>query len=266
MPHDDDNAAALRRPIISANWKMHNNHFEAIQSVQMLSYLIGKDDVASVDVSIHPPFTDIRSIQTLIDADDLQFILGAQNCHWEDKGAFTGEVSPVFLNKLGVQYVICGHSERRELFGETDEVVNRKVAAVHNHHMIAIMCVGETLAEHESDGTDVKVTGQITAGLAGRTADEVASMVIAYEPIWAIGTGRTATAEDAQLVCATIRARVAELFDAASAVSVRIQYGGSVKAANIAELMAQPDIDGALVGGASLDPDEFARIVQYRHH
>jgi len=255
-----------RRPIISGNWKMHNNHFEAIQTVQKLSYLIGKDDVLTVDVCIHPPFTDIRSIQTLIEADELNFILGAQNCHWEDKGAFTGEVSPVFLSKLGVHYVIVGHSERRELFGETDEWVNKKVAAVQAHGMTPIMCVGETLAEREAGETEAKVLGQVRAGLAGRKADKVAAMVIAYEPIWAIGTGRTATSADAQAVCAAIRGAVAELYDGPTADAVRIQYGGSVKAANIAELMAQPDIDGALVGGASLDPDEFGRIVQYRNH
>ena len=255
-----------RRPIISANWKMHHNHFEAIQTVQKLSYLVGKDDVAAVDVCIHPPFTDIRSIQTLIEADELHYLLGAQNCHWEDKGAFTGEISPVFLNKLGVQYVICGHSERRELFGETDEWVAKKVAAIQQHGMTPIMCVGETLAEREAGGTEDKVLGQVRAALAGRKADKVATMVIAYEPIWAIGTGRTATSDDAQAVCGAIRACIAELYDTTTADRVRIQYGGSVKAANIAELMRQPDIDGALVGGASLDPDEFARIVQYRNH
>jgi triosephosphate isomerase len=172
----------------------------------------------------------------------------------------------VFLNKLGVQYVICGHSERRELFGETDEWVAKKVAAIQQHGMTPIMCVGETLAEREAGGTEDKVLGQVRAALAGRKADKVATMVIAYEPIWAIGTGRTATADDAQAVCGAIRACIAELYDAATADKVRIQYGGSVKAANIAELMRQPDIDGALVGGASLDPDEFARIVQYRNH
>ena len=255
-----------RRPIISANWKMHNNHFEAIQSVQKLSYLVGKDDVAAVDVVIHPPFTDIRSIQTLIEADELHYFLGAQNCHWEDKGAYTGEISPVFLAKLGVQFVICGHSERRELFGETDETVAKKVESIQRHGMHPILCVGETLAEREAGETETKVLGQVRAALTGRPADKVAKMVIAYEPIWAIGTGRTATSGDAQTVCAAIRGCVAELAGEATANAVRIQYGGSVKAANIAELMAQPDIDGALVGGASLDPDEFARIVQFRHH
>jgi triosephosphate isomerase len=245
---------------------MHNNHFEAIQSVQKLSYLIGKDDVAVVDVVIHPPFTDIRSIQTLIEADELHYLLGAQNCHYEDKGAFTGEVSPVFLAKLGVRYVICGHSERRELFGETDEIVAKKVEAVQRHGLTPIMCVGESLAQREAGETESTVLGQLRAGLQGRSNAQVASMVLAYEPIWAIGTGRTATADDAQTVCAAIRGCIAEIAGADAAASVRIQYGGSVKAANIAELMAQPDIDGALVGGASLDPDEFARIVQYRNH
>ena len=255
-----------RRPIISANWKMNNNHFEAIQSVQKLSYLVGKDDVASVDVVIHPPFTDIRSIQTLIEADELHYALGAQNCHYEDKGAFTGEVSPVFLAKLGVRYIICGHSERRELFGETDELVAKKIEAIQRNGITPIMCVGETLAQREAGETESTVLGQLRAGLAGRSKDKIAAMVIAYEPIWAIGTGRTATSDDAQNVCAAIRLCIAELAGAAAAASVRIQYGGSVKSANIAELMSQPDIDGALVGGASLDPDEFARIVQFRNH
>ncbi len=251
-----------RRPLISGNWKMNLNHFEAIQTVQKLAYLVSKDDVAKVDVSIHPPFTDLRSVQTVIDADKLPFALGAQHCHWDDKGAFTGEISPVFLAKLGVQYVICGHSERRELFGETDEMVAAKAAAISKHGMTPIVCVGETLAEREAGATETKVLGQVRAALAGRSAEQVGSLVIAYEPIWAIGTGRNATADDAQQVCAAIRGVVAEVFGAAAAQRVRIQYGGSVKAGTIAELMAGPDVDGALVGGASLDPDEFARIVR----
>ncbi len=251
-----------RRPLISGNWKMNLNHFEAIQVVQKLAYLVGKEDVARVDVSLHPPFTDLRSVQTVIDADKLPIALGAQHCHWEDKGAFTGEVSPVFLAKLGVQYVICGHSERRELFGETDQMVAAKVASIQRHGMTPIMCVGETLAERESGATEDKVLGQVRAGLEGRSAEQVGSMVIAYEPIWAIGTGRNATAADAQQVCAAIRVTIGELFGRAAADRIRIQYGGSVKAGTIAELMAGADVDGALVGGASLDPDEFARIVQ----
>jgi triosephosphate isomerase len=250
----------MRRPLISGNWKMNHNHFEAIQTVQKLAYLVGKDELALADVSIHPPFTDIRSVQTVIDSDKLGYALGAQHCHFEEKGAYTGEVSPVFLSKLGVQYVIAGHSERREIFGETDEMVNKKVAAIQQHGMTPIFCCGETLEEREAGETESKVLGQIRAGLAGRTPEQIGSLVIAYEPIWAIGTGRTATSEDAQQVCAAIRACVAELAGRDAAESVRIQYGGSVKGANIAELIAQPDIDGALVGGASLDADEFARI------
>ncbi len=250
----------MRKPLISGNWKMNHNHFEAIQTVQKLAYLVGKDELEHADVSIHPPFTDIRSVQTVIDSDKLGYGLGAQHCHWEDKGAFTGEVSPVFLQKLGVQYVICGHSERREIFGETDEMVNKKVAAILQHEMTPIMCCGETLEEREAGATESKVIGQVKAGLAGRSHQQIASLVIAYEPIWAIGTGRTATSDDAQQVCAAIRACVREIAGADAAESVRIQYGGSVKGSNIAELIACPDIDGALVGGASLDPDEFARI------
>ncbi len=250
----------MRKPLISANWKMNLNHFEAIQCVQKLAYLVVKDDFERVDVSIHPPFTDIRSVQTVIDADKLQFAVGAQHCHWDDKGALTGEVSPVFLAKLNVHYVIVGHSERRQLFGETDEMVAKKVVAIQRQSMTPILCVGETLEEREAGETETKVLGQIRAALAGVDSAAVGSLVVAYEPIWAIGTGRTATSEDAQQTCAAIRVCVAELCGRVAADSIRIQYGGSVKSSNIAELMGQPDIDGALVGGASLDPDEFARI------
>ena len=249
-----------RKPLISGNWKMNHNHFEAIQTVQKMAYLVGKDELEVADVSIHPPFTDIRSVQTVIDSDKLGYALGAQHCHFEEKGAYTGEVSPVFLAKLGVQYVIAGHSERREIFGETDDIVNKKVAAIQQHGMTPIFCCGETLEEREAGATEAKVIGQVRAGLEGRKPEQVAALVIAYEPIWAIGTGRTATSEDAQQVCGTIRACVAEVWGKEAARAVRIQYGGSVKGSNIAELMGQPDIDGALVGGASLDADEFARI------
>ncbi len=255
-----------RRPLISGNWKMNLNHFEAIQTVQKLAYLLTKDDFAAVDVTVHPPFTDIRSIQTILDADEMKIVLGAQHCHWEDKGAFTGEVSPIFLAKLAVEYIIVGHSERRELFGETDEQVAKKISAILRHKMTPIVCVGETLEERQQGRTAEKVLGQVRAALAGRTADVVAGLVIAYEPIWAIGTGMTASAGDAQAVIGAIRAEVSSLVGAKAAQGVRIQYGGSVKASNIAEIMAQPDVDGALVGGASLEPAEFARIVQYRLH
>jgi triosephosphate isomerase len=257
---------AKRKPLISGNWKMNLNHFEAIQTVQKLSYLLKKDDYAAVDVTVHPPFTDLRSIQTVLESDHIPIGLGAQNCHWEEKGAFTGEVSAIMLAKLNVRYVIAGHSERRQLFCETDEEVNRKVKAILKHGMTPILCCGETLEEREAGTTEEKVSGQVRAGLAGVGADQVATMVVAYEPIWAIGTGRNATPEDAQAVCKTIRGVVAEEAGTDARSSVRIQYGGSVKGANAAELLAQADIDGALVGGASLDPEDFARIVQGAHH
>ena len=251
-----------RKPLISGNWKMHLNHYEAIQLIQKLAYLVTKADFARTDVSVHPPFTDLRSVQTLIEVDELEFLLGAQHCHFEEKGAFTGEIAPAFLAKLSVKYVIVGHSERREIFGETDEIVKKKLAAILKNKMIPILCVGETLDERESGATEDKVLGQVRSALSGCSPENIASLVIAYEPIWAIGTGKTATAQDAQAVCGAIRREVSALAGAETAAAVRIQYGGSVKAGNIEELMAQPDIDGALVGGASLDPDEFARIIQ----
>jgi triosephosphate isomerase len=255
-----------RKPLISGNWKMHHNHFEALQLVQKLSYLLTPEDHDAVDVSVHPPFTDLRTVQTFLlgEKEPIPIALGAQNCHWEEKGAFTGEISPAFLAKLDVRYVIAGHSERRELFGETDEVVRRKVGAILAHGMTPILCVGETLEEREAGTTEAKVRGQVEAGLEGLDPAVVAGLVVAYEPIWAIGTGRTASAADAQSVCALVRSVVGERFGAEAAAAIRIQYGGSVKPANVAELMAQPDIDGALVGGASLDADEFAQIVRYR--
>jgi len=256
---------ADRKPLISGNWKMHHNHFEAIQTVQKLSYLLVHDDYEAVDVSVHPPFTDLRSVQTVLESDEVPVALGAQHCHWEDSGAFTGEVSPTMLAKLNVAYVIAGHSERRELFGETDEMVNKKVKAILKAGMTPILCCGETLDEREGDRTDAKVSHQVRAGLEGLSAEQVAGLVVAYEPIWAIGTGRTASAEDAQAVCALVRATIAELAGTEPAARVRVQYGGSVKPSNAAELMSQADIDGALVGGASLLPDDFAAIVQYRN-
>ena len=253
-----------RRPLISGNWKMHLNHFEAITLVQKLSYALTDADHAAVDVSVHPPFTDLRSVQTLLDVDDIPIALGAQHCHDEDAGAFTGEVSPAMLAKLQVRYVIVGHSERRALFGETDEGVNRKVRAVLRHGMTPILAVGETLRQREAGATADVVLTQLTAGTKGLSRDQAAGLVVAYEPVWAIGTGRVASPGDAQEVCADIRSRIGRSFGAAAADGVRIQYGGSVKPVNAAALMAEPDIDGALVGGASLDADDFTRIVQYR--
>ncbi|MCY3636150.1 MAG: triose-phosphate isomerase [bacterium] len=255
---------ADRKPLISGNWKMHMNHLEAIQLIQKLSYVLDHADYASADVSIHPPFTNLRSAQTVLDADNIPIALGAQHCHWEESGAFTGEVSPAMLAKLAVSYVIAGHSERRQLFGETDENVNRRLKAILAAGMIPIMCCGETLEERETDQTEARITTQVDAGLAGLKRDQVGTMVIAYEPVWAIGTGHTATPADAQAGCALIRDRVRANLGAEAAASVRVQYGGSVKPVNVAELMAQPDIDGALVGGASLEVDSFSRIVRFR--
>ncbi len=243
---------------------MNHNHLEAIQVVQKLSYRLMERDYDKTDVSVHPPFTALRSIQTLLEADRIPMALGAQNCYWEEKGAYTGEVSPPMLAKLNVAYVIVGHSERREHFHETDEDVRRKLEAVFAHGMTPIVCVGETDEEREAGATEGKVTGQVEAAVKGLSEDQVAQMVIAYEPIWAIGTGKTATRQDAQETIGLIRSVVRSLHGDGPADRMRIQYGGSVKSSNIAELMAESDIDGALVGGASLDPDEFALIVQYR--
>jgi triosephosphate isomerase (TIM) len=256
--------ADARRPIIAANWKMYKTHLEAIQFVQQLSYLLAKEDSERVEVVICPPFTALRSVGTLIESDRLDYALGAQNVYFEEKGAFTGEVSAGMLAALKVDYVIVGHSERRQLFGETDASVARKVKAVFGDAMTPILCCGETLEERDAGRTEDKVLGQIKADMSGLTHDQAAKTVIAYEPIWAIGTGRNATSEDAAHVIGAIRRQVASLFGDAAAQRTRIQYGGSVKPGNIREFMAHPDIDGALVGGASLEPDDFALIVKYR--
>lgn len=252
-----------RTPLISGNWKMNLNHFEAIQAVQKLHYLVPSDVLEDVDVSVHPPFTDIRSVQTVIQADDMPFALGAQHCSSEDSGALTGEVSPAFLAKLNVEYVIAGHSERREIFGETDEMVNAKVQAILRHGMTPIMCVGETLDEREAGGTEQKVLGQLEAGLRGVSEEQIAGLVVAYEPIWAIGTGRHASPDDAGAMAETIRRTLADKVGSDATESIRILYGGSVNPANIKDIMAKTHVDGALVGGASLDPDKFAAIVRY---
>ena len=252
-----------RKPIIAGNWKMHHDHFVAIQTTQKLSYLLDDDDYERVDVVLCPPFTDLRSVQTTLESDRIPMALGAQNCHWENHGAFTGEVAPPMLAKLNVTYVIVGHSERRELFGETDEMVNRKTRAVLANGMAPIVCVGETLDERDAGGTDDKVRRQVGAAFAAVKAADAAGCVVAYEPIWAIGTGVNATPDDAEATIAVIRAALADHFDPATAESVRIQYGGSAKPGNAAALMERDGIDGLLVGGSSLDPDDFARIIRY---
>jgi triosephosphate isomerase (TIM) len=251
-----------RRPLIAGNWKMHKTHFEGIQLTQKLAWALTSEDTDTVEVVVCPPFTALRSIGTLIDGDKLPIGLGAQNCHPEPQGAFTGEVSAPMLAALGCAYVIVGHSERRQHFGESDELVNRKARAVLAAGMRPIVCVGETLEQREAGQTAEVVQGQVRGSLAGLPAERVAGLVVAYEPVWAIGTGRAATAEDAQETIALVRGTVAELAGQSAADELRVQYGGSVKAANAEELAAKPDIDGALVGGASLDADEFALIVK----
>ena len=248
-----------RKPIMAGNWKMHHTHLDAIQVVQKLSYRLAVEDYERCEVVVCPTLTSLRSVQTVIEADNLPIGLGAQNVFWEEKGAFTGEVSPPMLAKLGVAYVIVGHSERREIFGETDEMVNKKVKAVLKHGMTPIMCVGETLEEREKGATEKVLARQVSALLAKCGAQEVAGGVIAYEPVWAIGTGRTATSQQAEDAHAFIRGLVASK-DGGVAKGLRILYGGSVKAANAAELFAMPDVDGGLVGGASLVAEEFAAI------
>lgn len=255
--------ANLRTLLISGNWKMNHNHLEALHTVEKLHFRLHKDDFAFTDVSVHPPFTDLRTVQTYLAGEKkAHLLLGAQNCHQETKGAFTGEVSPAMLAKLDVKYVIIGHSERRQMFGENNEMVNAKVKAVLSAAMTPIVCCGETLEEREA-GTAVElVCAQIVASLNGIKSEVVSGLVIAYEPIWAIGTGVTATSDDAQQMCAAIRRQIGETFGAEAALRLRIQYGGSAKANNAVELLSQPDVDGLLVGGASLDPDEFSKMVQ----
>ena len=252
-----------RRPIIAANWKMYKTHLEAIQAVQKLSYLLDTADTEKTEVVIVPPFTALRSVQTLLESDKIPYGLGAQNMHPDDQGAFTGEVSPLMLVALKVGYVIVGHSERRKLFGEDDLFVNKKVRSAFAHGITPIVCVGETLEERDADGTESKVTGQIRRAFDQVEAASAATAVIAYEPIWAIGTGRNAEPGDAGRVVELIRQTLVDRYDAAVANAVRIQYGGSVKPGNIRGFMAHPEIDGALVGGASLDPEDFALIVKH---
>lgn len=252
-----------RTPMIVGNWKMNANHLEAIQMVQKLSYRLDLDDFARVEVVVAPPFTSLRSIQILIETDRMRIGLGAQNVFWEDKGAYTGEVSASMLSKLAVSHVIVGHSERRQLLGETDQMVNKKTKAVLNAGMRPVVCVGETLEEHEAGQAETIVVNQVKAGLARIDPDSVGSISIAYEPIWAIGTGRTALPDQAGQMAGAIRETLVDVAGSNASDEVRILYGGSVNPANIKDFMAKSHIDGALVGGASLDPDEFAAIVRY---
>lgn len=252
----------MRTPLIAGNWKMNNTHHEAIVLVQQLGHELAEHDFDRVEVAVCPPFTSLRTVQTLIDSDRYRFVLGAQNMHHEKSGAFTGEVSAAMLKSLDVRYVILGHSERREIFGETDEGVNRKVKTAFDNGLVPLICCGETDNEHEAGGTQSKVARQVRAALDGLKPEQISEVVVAYEPIWAIGTGKTATPDDAQGTVAYIRKVIADAAGAETAASVRILYGGSVKSGNASALVGQPDIDGALVGGASLEAAEFVAIVK----
>ncbi|MCX2968967.1 triose-phosphate isomerase [Streptomyces sp. TRM70308] len=253
-----------RTPIMAGNWKMNLNHLEAIAHVQKLAFALADKDYDGVDVAVLPPFTDLRSVQTLVDGDKLKIKYGAQDISAHTSGAYTGEVSGPMLAKLNCTYAVVGHSERRQYHGETDELCNAKVKAAFEHGLIPILCVGEGLEVRKAGDQVAHTLAQLDGALAGVAAEDAAAIVIAYEPVWAIGTGEVATPEDAQEVCQAIRGRLAELYDEGLADGVRIQYGGSVKSGNVAAIMDQPDVDGALVGGASLDVDEFVKIVRFR--
>jgi len=250
-----------RKPLIAGNWKMNMNHLEAIALTQKIAFSLKEEHFAAVEVVVLPPFVDLRSVQTLVDGDRLLIGYGAQDLSPYDGGAYTGDISGTMLAKLGCSYVIVGHSERREHHGEDDALVNAKVKAAYRHELTPILCVGEPLEVRDGGGHLVHSTTQLDAALTGVAADQAAKIVIAYEPVWAIGTGVVATPADAQEVCAALRSRLGELYSAELASGVRVLYGGSVKADNASEIVAQPDIDGALVGGASLDGAEFATIV-----
>jgi triosephosphate isomerase len=249
-----------RKPLIAGNWKMNLTHLEAIALVQKLAFALPEKYYDKVEVAVLPPFTHIRSIQTMIDGDQLLMVHGAQDLSPHDSGAYTGDVSGVMLAKLGCTYVVVGHSERREIHGEDDALVNRKVRAAIKHGLAPILCVGEGLDVREAGEHVEHTTRQLVAALAKVPAEQARSVVVAYEPVWAIGTGRVASAADAQEVCGAIRASLSSTYGDEIAAEIRVLYGGSVKAKNIGEIVAEPDVDGALVGGASLDPDEFAQI------
>jgi triosephosphate isomerase (TIM) len=257
-------AAGNRLPLMAGNWKMHENHLEAIALVQKLEFTLTTRDYDFVEVAVLPPYTALRSVQTLIDGDKLRIRYGAQDLSQFDSGAYTGDVSGPMLAKLGCHYVLAGHSERRQYHHESDELVNAKVHAALRSELTPILCLGESLEIRQAGKQHEHGMIQLDAGLKGIPAAAVAGMVIAYEPIWAIGTGEVATPADAQQMTSAIRSRISEIHDAETAASVRILYGGSVKPDNVAPIMAQPDVDGALVGGASLDAGQFAQICRYR--
>jgi triosephosphate isomerase len=249
---------------MAGNWKMNLNHFEAIAHVQKIAYGLNDKDYAAVEVAVLAPFTDLRSIQTLVDGDKFKIRYGAQDVSTHESGAYTGEISSAMLAKLKCTYVVVGHSERREYHAETDAVVAAKAAIALKHEISPIVCIGEKLEVRQAGNHVEHVLAQVKGSLAGLTAEQVRKSVLAYEPVWAIGTGEVATPADAQEVIGAIRGQLGELYDAETAEATRILYGGSVKGGNAAGIMAEKDVDGALIGGASLDPEDFVRIVRYR--
>ncbi len=257
--------AETRTPLMAGNWKMNLNHQEAVVLVQKLAWTLAdkKHDYGQVEVVVLPPYTDLRSVQTLVDGDQLLVKYGAQDLSTHDSGAYTGVISASMLAKLGCSYVVVGHSERREHHGESDEVVNAKARQALGAKMTPIVCVGEGLEVRQAGDHVAHTTAQVDGSLAGIPAQQVASLVVAYEPVWAIGTGEVATPDDAQEVCAAIRERIREVHGDAAADGVRVLYGGSVKAANVAGIMDKTDVDGCLVGGASLEADEFGGICRF---
>jgi triosephosphate isomerase len=257
-----------RRPLIAGNWKMNLDHVQAITLLQKLAWTLddANHDFTRVEVSVFPPFTDLRGVQTLVKGDDLATVYGGQDLSPHDSGAYTGDISGQFLSRLGCTYVLVGHSERRTLHAESDELLNAKVHAAYRHSLVPVLCVGEGL-EIRQAGTHVAHTlEQLRKGVAGLGAEQATRLVVAYEPVWAIGTGEVAGPQDAQEMCAAIRAELAELFDGDTAAKVRLLYGGSVKAANAGSILKERDVDGVLVGGASLDVSEFASIVRFEQH
>jgi triosephosphate isomerase len=255
--------APVRQPLMAGNWKMNLNHLEAIGLVQKLAFSLADPDFDAVDVAVIPPFTDLRSVQTLVDGDRLRILYGAQDVSAFAAGAYTGEISAAMLAKLGCTFVVVGHSERRQYHAENDALVNAKVKAVIAAEMTPILCIGEPLEVRRAGDQVPHTLAQLDGGMADVTAENAAQIVIAYEPVWAIGTGEVATPDDAQEVCAAIRVRLGELYEPAVATRVRILYGGSVKGSNAAGIMEQRDVDGALIGGASLDVEDFVRIVRF---
>jgi triosephosphate isomerase (TIM) len=254
---------STRTPLMAGNWKMNLNHLEAIAHVQKLAFALNDKDYEGVEVAVLPPFTDLRSVQTLVDGDKLKIVYGAQDISAHDGGAYTGEISGPMLSKLKCTFVAIGHSERRQYHAEDEPVVNAKVKAAFRNGLTPILCVGEGLDVRKAGNQVAHTLAQLDGALQDVPAGEAETIVIAYEPVWAIGTGEVATPEDAQEVCGAIRGRLAELYSQELADKVRIQYGGSVKSGNVAAIMAQPDVDGALIGGAALDADEFVKIVRF---